>query len=268
MRRALRSTSSCLGGMLGFTFCIAGLTACPEVENPDAGTQNSDAGVDAGTRVDGGVATDAGTDAGSLPACPTNEGATDHPFSRTCVEDEDCGFAEMQRDCCGTLNAFGVDNDDLADFKLWASTCDALLPECDCLAEPAYDDVGGRARTVTEEPTVSCNAGRCETAFPAAPGCFDIPAAQGAFDRTCADVDECQVALVVGGCCGELHALGVNYAAVTYANEWSNTCGPEATCDCIPFETTADDGSVGPVDGTGAFVQCTNNVCTAGFPAP
>ncbi|MCP4498466.1 MAG: hypothetical protein GY822_00670 [Deltaproteobacteria bacterium] len=95
--------------------------------------------------------------------------------------------------------------------------------------------------------------------------CFDISALNAELDKNCDAASDCSLEIVLSGCCGELHAIGVAQSAAAKVQSWSDSCGPEAVCDCVHFEGTADDGTVGPADASGANVDCISNVCTSSF---
>lgn len=154
----------------------------PNVDSDTAGT--SEGGSGSGT---GGVSSTGGS--GSGPATVTDPNATsdatgttgagsstgdplacEDPLtvpgvSKACQSDGDCALVFHQKDCCGSLDAHGVDTDSVGPFNEAEAICVAQFPACECAPMPtAAED--GDATEDQAEIVVSCVDNLCQSSIP------------------------------------------------------------------------------------------------------
>ena len=94
--------------------------------------------------------------------CAVDEG--DLAVEASCVNDDDCAFAAITLDCCGSEAVTGVAASAQRAIVNAEDECDDGFPDCDCLAEaPVADD--GSTGTFGASPDFACVDGRCTTSF-------------------------------------------------------------------------------------------------------
>jgi len=85
-------------------------------------------------------------------------------FDRSCVAVEDCSVVYHQVDCCGNMQAWGINNDSAKAFTEIEAVCAAQYPPCGCRSEPPVADDGNSADPASIK--VACMDGECKTYVP------------------------------------------------------------------------------------------------------
>jgi hypothetical protein len=131
--------------------------------SPDVpGEETADPGQDTELPPDAQDATDA-TDAANI-AC--DFGATFvKQFDKSCGAPGDCAIVIFMADCCQTVLAAGVSQDEKDRFDAAWTACLEELDLCRCPAGPPQAEDGSTARSL-EEILVDCKEGSCETYVP------------------------------------------------------------------------------------------------------
>lgn len=114
-----------------------------------------------------------GTSTGELSATGTTGepeiSCVDEPlyfptFDRSCLVVEDCSVVYHQVDCCGNMQAWGINNDSAKAFTEIEAVCAAQYPACGCRSEPPVADDGNSADPASIK--VTCTDGECKTYVP------------------------------------------------------------------------------------------------------
>lgn len=134
------------------------------------------------------------------PACFDANGKITPDYKR-CNTASDCAVLTYQQNCCGTMHAEGVAKTTLAQIRACTDKRTAGFPGCGCPATPTFADDGTTDTSFSGvQPSVACNANRCETSF-AKDACAGVtlppcPRECTTFPETgsCTPGDECRLA--------------------------------------------------------------------------
>lgn len=92
-----------------------------------------------------------------------NDGYELPSFDKCCETAADCALVYHQRDCCGSMNAIGVNSDEVARFDELHPECRGSYPGCGCPAMNTLAEDGSTA-DIGQTITVDCVQNACVTA--------------------------------------------------------------------------------------------------------
>jgi hypothetical protein len=86
------------------------------------------------------------------------------------------------------------------------------------------------------------------------------------FDKSCAGVGECVIALHQVDCCGTMIAFGINASELAAFEAAEATCASQYPgCECAPGPTSAEDGDSSQ-DPSAIVVDCVMGSCATSIP--
>lgn len=160
----------CAGGCVAEQSCVDGQVICDCSMCPattSGGTSSSDsASSEPGSTGEPSTTGGTGeTTGGGGPIQCTADPQVFPEFDRSCMNNRDCTIVLHQVDCCGSLVAWGVNNDAGKPFAEAEAVCQEQFPQCDCAPMLTVCDDGKMTGDVGLIE-VACVDGSCGTSLP------------------------------------------------------------------------------------------------------
>jgi hypothetical protein len=86
-------------------------------------------------------------------------------FDKSCGNDDDCALVFHTIDCCGTGEAWGINEGEVEAFEAAEAICDSQYPGCGCPAGPTEAEDGNTGMSPGDF-AVRCNGGTCMSYVP------------------------------------------------------------------------------------------------------
>jgi hypothetical protein len=106
----------------------------------------------------------------------------------SCTTTSDCALVFHQTDCCGALQALGIQRSQSSAFAAAEATCTSMYPGCGCFSNQITDGTGNTTHDGQSALFVECRAGACAARIRAPSSCGS---------SMCTSTQVC-----ASGCCG------------------------------------------------------------------